>query len=227
MVSFGKDIKSKKRIIVTPDVGEAEAVEYLVPKAKHILVREGERINVGDQIVDGPPDPHDILRIKGERELARYIVDEIQDVYRLQGVRINDKHIETVTRQMLRRVKIVDSGDTTMLIGEAVEKNDFIKTNEKIISDGGKPAQAEPLLLGITRASLSTNSWLSAASFQETTKVLTDASCEGKIDNLSGLKENVIMGRLIPAGTGLPLYSNTDIEITETEAEVQNTSDQV
>ena len=227
VVSFGKDIKSKKRIIVTPDVGEAEAVEYLVPKAKHILVREGERINVGDQIVDGPPDPHDILRIKGERELARYIVDEIQDVYRLQGVRINDKHIETVTRQMLRRVKIVDSGDTTMLIGEAVEKNDFIKTNEKIISDGGKPAQAEPLLLGITRASLSTNSWLSAASFQETTKVLTDASCEGKIDNLSGLKENVIMGRLIPAGTGLPLYSNTDIEITETEAEVQNTSDQV
>ena len=215
------------RIIVTPDVGEAEAVEYLVPKAKHILVREGERINVGDQIVDGPPDPHDILRIKGERELARYIVDEIQDVYRLQGVRINDKHIETVTRQMLRRVKIVDSGDTTMLIGEAVEKNDFMKINEKIISDGGKPAQAEPLLLGITRASLSTNSWLSAASFQETTKVLTDASCEGKIDNLSGLKENVIMGRLIPAGTGLPLYSNTDIEITETEAEVQNTSDQV
>ena len=227
VVSFGKDIKSKKRIIVTPDVGEAEAVEYFVPKAKHILVREGERINVGDQIVDGPPDPHDILRIKGERELARYIVDEIQDVYRLQGVRINDKHIETVTRQMLRRVKIVDSGDTTMLIGEAVEKNDFIKTNEKIISDGGKPAQAEPLLLGITRASLSTNSWLSAASFQETTKVLTDASCEGKIDNLSGVKENVIMGRLIPAGTGLPLYSNTDIEITETEAEVQNTSDQV
>ena len=227
VVSFGKDIKSKKRIIVTPDVGEEQAVEYLVPKAKHILVREGERINVGDQIVDGPPDPHDILRIKGEEELARYIVDEIQDVYRLQGVRINDKHIETVTRQMLRRVKVVDSGDTTMLIGEAVEKNDFRKTNEKIVADGGKPAQAEPLLLGITRASLSTNSWLSAASFQETTKVLTDASCEGKIDNLSGLKENVIMGRLIPAGTGLPLYSDTDIEINETETEIQSTTDVV
>ena len=128
---------------------------------------------------------------------------------------------------MLRRVKVVDSGDTTMLIGEAVEKNDFRKTNEKIVADGGKPAQAEPLLLGITRASLSTNSWLSAASFQETTKVLTDASCEGKIDNLSGLKENVIMGRLIPAGTGLPLYSDTDIEINETETEIQSTTDVV
>ena len=218
IVSFGKDIKAKKRIIVTPSVGDPK--EYLVPKSKHILVREGENITAGDQIVDGAPDPHDILKIKGEKELSKYIVDEIQDVYRLQGVRINDKHIEIITRQMLKRVKITDSGDTTLLIGEAVEKSEFIKTNKQILTEGGQPAKAEPLLLGITRASLSTKSWLSAASFQETTKVLTDASCEGKIDELSGLKENVIMGRLIPAGTGLPLYSDTDVEINAPEIEV-------
>jgi len=211
----------KKRIIVTPDIGDAK--EYLVPKSKHILVREGENITAGDQIVDGAPDPHDILKIKGEKELSKYIVDEIQDVYRLQGVRINDKHIEIVTRQMLRRVKITDSGDTTLLIGEAVEKSEFIRTNQQVVSEGGQPAKAEPLLLGITRASLSTKSWLSAASFQETTKVLTDASCEGKIDDLAGLKENVIMGRLIPAGTGLPLYSDTDVEINAPEIEVPET----
>ena len=222
IVTFGKDIKSKKRIIVTPDVGDPK--EYLIPKGKHIRVQEGERLNAGEQIVEGAPDPHEILKIKGERELARYIVDEIQDVYRLQGVRINDKHIETVTRQMLKRVKIVDSGDTTLLIGEAVEKNEFIKANEKMTAEGGTPAQAEPLLLGITRASLSTNSWLSAASFQETTKVLTDASCEGKIDYLTGLKENVIMGRLIPAGTGLPLYSDIDVEINAPVIEVPDTA---
>ena len=222
VVSFGKDIKSKKRIVVTPDVGDPK--EYLVPKAKLILVREGERITAGDQIVNGAPDPHDILKIKGEIELARYIVDEIQDVYRLQGVRINDKHIEVITRQMLKRVKIVDSGDTTLLVGEAVDKNTFILTNEKVASEGGNPAQAEPMLLGITRASLSTKSWLSAASFQETTKVLTDASCEGRVDNLTGLKENVIMGRLIPAGTGLPIYSNTDVEINAPEIEIPTTS---
>ncbi len=222
IVSFGKDIKSKKRIIVTPSVGDPK--EYLVPKSKHILVREGENISAGDQIVDGAPDPHDILKIKGEKELSKYIVDEIQDVYRLQGVRINDKHIEIITRQMLKRVKITDSGDTTLLIGEAVEKGEFIKTNQQVISEGGQPAQAEPLLLGITRASLSTKSWLSAASFQETTKVLTDASCEGKIDGLSGLKENVIMGRLIPAGTGLPIYSNTDVEVNAPEIEVPQTN---
>ena len=196
----------------------------MVPKSKHILVREGENISAGDQIVDGAPDPHDILKIKGEKELSKYIVDEIQDVYRLQGVRINDKHIEIITRQMLKRVKITDSGDTTLLIGEAVEKGEFIKTNQQVISEGGQPAQAEPLLLGITRASLSTKSWLSAASFQETTKVLTDASCEGKIDGLSGLKENVIMGRLIPAGTGLPIYSNTDVEVNAPEIEVPQTN---
>ena len=154
IVSFGKDIKAKKRIIVTPSVGDPK--EYLVPKSKHILVREGENITAGDQIVDGAPDPHDILKIKGEKELSKYIVDEIQDVYRLQGVRINDKHIEIITRQMLKRVKITDSGDTTLLIGEAVEKSEFIKTNKQILTEGGQPAKAEPLLLGITRASLST-----------------------------------------------------------------------
>ena len=221
VISFGKDIKSKKRIIVTPDIGDPK--EYMVPKAKHILVREGERIGSGDQIVDGAPNPHDILKIKGEIELAKYIVDEIQDVYRLQGVRINDKHIEVITRQMLKRVKVVDSGDTTMLVGEAVDKNTFILNNNKIIAENGNPAQAEPLLLGITRASLSTKSWLSAASFQETTKVLTDASCEGRVDHLKGLKENVIMGRLIPAGTGLPIYSNTDVEINAPEIETPPT----
>ena len=230
IVSFGKDIKTKKEIIITPEIADedeakATSKKYPVLKSKHILVSEGERINAGDQIVDGALNPHDILKIKGERELARYIVDEIQDVYRLQGVRINDKHIETVTRQMLKRVKIVDSGDTTLLIGEPIEKNEFIQVNQKVIADGGKPAQAEPLLLGITRASLSTNSWLSAASFQETTKVLTDASCEGRIDDLSGLKENIIMGRLIPAGTGLPVYSSTNVEINVPEIEVPPTSD--
>jgi DNA-directed RNA polymerase subunit beta' len=184
------------------------------------LIRDGERVKAGDQLVDGAVNPHDILRIRGEKALDRYLVDEIQEVYRLQGVKINDKHIEVIVKQMLRRVRIKDPGDTTFLVGEAVEKTIFFEENERVASQGGKPASAEPLLLGITRASLSTDSWLSAASFQETTRVLTEAACEGKEDYLRGLKENVIMGRLIPAGTGLPMYRNLDLEIAAPEIAV-------
>jgi DNA-directed RNA polymerase subunit beta' len=162
--------------------------------------------------MDGSSNPHDILRIKGDKELAKYLVDEVQEVYRLQGVRINDKHIEVIVRQMLRRVKISDPGDTAFLVGQSVEKWNFKDENQKVLGQGGRPAKADPQLLGITKASLSTESWISAASFQETTKILTDASVHGKIDNLSGLKENVIMGRLIPAGTGGALYRKVDFE---------------
>ena len=211
IVSYGKDLKGKRRLIVTPEMGEPK--EYLVPRGKHVLVRDGERVSAGDQLVDGSVNPHDILSIRGEKALARYLVDEIQEVYRLQGVKINDKHIEAIVKQMLKRVRIKEPGDTTFLVGEAIEKQIFFEANQKISQQGGKPASAEPLLLGITRASLSTESWLSAASFQETTRVLTEAACEGKEDKLRGLKENVIMGRLIPAGTGLPMYRNIDIEV--------------
>ena len=218
IVSFGKDLKGKRRIVITPDVGEPK--EHLVPRGKHVLIRDGERVKAGDQLVDGAVNPHDILRIRGEKALDRYLVDEIQEVYRLQGVKINDKHIEVIVKQMLKRVRIKDPGDTTFLVGEAVEKSVFFEENERVANQGGKPASAEPLLLGITRASLSTDSWLSAASFQETTRVLTEAACEGKEDYLRGLKENVIMGRLIPAGTGLPMYRNLDLEIAAPEIAV-------
>ncbi len=218
VVSYGKDLKGKKRVVVTPEIGEPK--EYLVPRGKHILVREGEVVTSGDQMVDGAVNPHDILRIRGEKALTNYLVDEIQEVYRLQGVKINDKHIEVIVKQMLRRVRIKDPGDTTLLVGEAIEKHVFFEENERVMAQDGKPASAEPLLLGITRASLSTDSWLSAASFQETTRVLTEAACEGREDNLRGLKENVIMGRLIPAGTGLPMYRNIDIEVDVPEIPV-------
>jgi DNA-directed RNA polymerase subunit beta' len=218
IVSYGKDLKGKRRLVVTPDIGEAK--EYLVPRGKHVLVRDGERVSSGDQLVDGAVNPHDVLRIRGEKALARYLVDEIQEVYRLQGVKINDKHIEAIVRQMLKRVRIKDPGDTSFLVGEAVSKQEFFEENERVISQDGRPASAEPLLLGITRASLSTSSWLSAASFQETTRVLTEAACEGKEDQLMGLKENVIMGRLIPAGTGLPMYRYIDVEVPVPEIPV-------
>ncbi|NIP30253.1 MAG: DNA-directed RNA polymerase subunit beta', partial [Candidatus Dadabacteria bacterium] len=210
-VSYGKDLKGKKRVVVTPEVGEPK--EYLVPRGKHILVREGDIVSSGDQMVDGAANPHDILSIRGEKALTNYLVDEIQEVYRLQGVKINDKHIEVIVKQMLRRVRIKEPGDTILLTSEAVEKRVFFEENERVLAQGGTPATAEPLLLGITRASLSTSSWLSAASFQETTRVLTEAACEGREDGLRGLKENVIMGRLIPAGTGLPMYRNIDINV--------------
>ncbi len=211
VVSFGKDVKGKRSVHVSPEVGEAK--EYLIPRGKHVSVQEGDFVRAGEALMDGSSNPHDILRVLGEKELARYLVDETQEVYRLQGVKINDKHIEIIVRQMLRKVKITDPGDTDWLEDEQVEKAEFEEMNEKIRQKGGKPAIAEPMLLGITKASLSTESFISAASFQETTKVLTEASVSGKIDSLRGLKENVIMGRLIPAGTGLKQYHDINIEV--------------
>ena len=203
-VSFGKELKGKRRVVITPEAGESR--EYLVPKVKHITVHEGDFVKAGDPLMDGTVLPNDILRIKGEEELARFLVDEIQEVYRLQGVKINDKHIETIVRQMLKRVKITDAGDTRFMLDSQVEKWRFYEENERMRAEGLQPASAEPLLLGVTKASLSTDSFISAASFQETTKVLTNAAMAGKVDTLVGLKENVIMGRLISAGTGLPQY---------------------
>ncbi|HZK79347.1 MAG TPA: DNA-directed RNA polymerase subunit beta' [Gemmatimonadaceae bacterium] len=210
IVQMGKDFKGKRKIQVVPEVGAPR--EYTIPRGKHITVHDGERIRAGEALMDGSPNPHDILRVLGDKELARFLVNEIQEVYRLQGVRINDKHIETIVRQMLRRVKISDPGDTSFLVGQSVEKWIFREENERVKQAGGKPATAEPLLLGITKASLSTESWISAASFQETTKILTDASVHGRVDYLAGLKENVIMGRLIPGGTGAAAYKDMDFE---------------
>jgi DNA-directed RNA polymerase subunit beta' len=212
VVSFGRHIKGKRKIIVTPEVGKPK--EYLIPKGKHVAVQEGDYVKAGDALMDGSPNPHDILNVSGLKDLARYLVDEVQEVYRLQGVKINDKHIEVIVRQMLRRIKVVDPGDTDFLMGEQVEKWVFEEKNEEAMAAGKRPATGEPLLLGITKASLTTESWISAASFQETTKVLADAAVQGKIDYLRGLKENVIMGRLIPAGTGLPQYRELDIKLS-------------
>jgi DNA-directed RNA polymerase subunit beta' len=201
-VSFGKDTKGKQRLVITDLDGEAH--EYLIPKDKHVTAHDGQVVNKGEVIVDGPADPHDILRLLGVEALARYVTDEVQDVYRLQGVKINDKHIEVIVRQMLRRVQVTDAGDTRFILGEQVERSDLLDENDKIAKNEDKrPATYEHLLLGITKASLSTDSFISAASFQETTRVLTEAAIMGKKDDLRGLKENVIVGRLIPAGTGL------------------------
>jgi len=215
VVSYGKDVKGKRSIIVTPEVGDA--IEYLVPKSKHISVHEGDKVRAGEPILDGLTSPHDILSVLGEKELAKFLVNEVQEVYRLQGVKINDKHIEVMVRQMLRRVKIKDVGDSQFLVGEHVDKRIFEEANEAISKKNGQPAIGEPLLLGITKASLSTESFISAASFQETTKVLTQAAVEGKTDYLRGLKENTSMGRLIPAGTGLIQYRNVGISVKEEE----------
>ncbi len=214
-VSLGKYIKGKRKVTIIPEVGEP--VEYYIAKGKHISVFDGDYIRAGDPLMDGSANPHDILRIKGVKELAKYLVDEIQEVYRLQGVNINDKHIEVIVRQMLKQVVITSVGDTNFMLGENVERWVFEEENKKVIEKGGKPATAEPLLLGITKASLSTESFISAASFQETTKVLADAAIAGKVDYLRGLKENVIMGRLIPAGTGVKQYRELDIAIPEQE----------
>src|SRR5881296_3035338 len=215
IVSFGKDTKGKRKVIVTPEVGEAR--EYLIPKGKHISVHEGDYVKAGEALMDGSSNPHDILTILGEKALAKYLVDEVQEIYRLQGVRINDKHIEVIVRQMLRRVRIKEVGDTDFLVGDQTEKWRFDEENGRILMKGGEPAIAEPLLLGITKASLSTESFISAASFQETTKVLTEAAINGKVDRLVGLKENVIMGRLIPAGTGVSKYSGMEAVTDEPE----------
>jgi DNA-directed RNA polymerase subunit beta' len=202
-VEFGKDYKSKRRIMVVPtDEDGAEPMEYMIPKGKHLAVQEGDYVRKGDPLIDGNPVPHDILEVMGVEALASYLVNEIQEVYRLQGVKINDKHIEVIVRQMLQKVEISAPGDTTFLVGELVEKLEFEQVNEQMMKDGKQPAQARPVLQGITKASLQTSSFISAASFQETTRVLTEAAVSGKIDSLHGLKENVIVGRLIPAGTG-------------------------
>ena len=199
-VEFGKDYKAKRRIVVKADDGETS--EYMVPKGKHLAVQEGDYVRKGDPLMDGNPVPHDILKVMGVEALAQYLIKEIQDVYRLQGVKINDKHIEVIVRQMLQKVEIADGGDTTFLVGELPDKLEFDAENAKVKAEGGKPAKALPVLQGITKASLQTQSFVSAASFQETTRVLTEAAVTGKVDNLIGLKENVIVGRLIPAGTG-------------------------
>ena len=225
VVSFGKDTKGKRKVVVTPEIdGKMRtdlAKEYLIAKGKHINVHAGDRVKAGDPLMDGAANPHDILKVLGEKELARYMVDEVQEVYRLQGVKINDKHIETIVRQMLRRVRVQEVGDTNFLVDEQVEKQVFDEENARVTAAGGKPAVGEPLLLGITKASLSTESFISASSFQETTKVLTEAAISGRVDYLRGLKENVIMGRLIPAGTGLTAYKHLDIEVETPVDEVE------
>ncbi|MEE8321162.1 MAG: DNA-directed RNA polymerase subunit beta', partial [Gammaproteobacteria bacterium] len=203
-ISFGKDTKGKQRLVIT---GQDEVHEELIPKWRHIAVFEGEHVEKGESIVEGPPTPHDILRLQGVHKLASYIGNEIQEVYRLQGVKINDKHIEVIVRQMLRKAEIDEPGDTSLLKGEQVERARVLEENEKMVSAGKTPAKWSPVLLGITKASLSTESFISAASFQETTRVLTEASVNGKRDDLRGLKENVIVGRLIPAGTGLAYHT--------------------
>jgi DNA-directed RNA polymerase subunit beta' len=204
-VSFGKDTKGKQRLVIT----DLEGVQHeeLIPKDKHVLVHDGQVVNKGEMIVDGSVDPHDLLRLLGVEALARYIIDEVQDVYRLQGVKINDKHIEVIVRQMLRRVQIEDPGETAFIQGEQAERADVLEENEKAEKDGKKTATYSYMLLGITKASLSTDSFISAASFQETTRVLTEAAIMGKRDGLRGLKENVIVGRLIPAGTGMAYHN--------------------
>ncbi|MBQ7659362.1 MAG: DNA-directed RNA polymerase subunit beta' [Alphaproteobacteria bacterium] len=204
-VEFGKDYKAKQRVLVKPISGEP--IEYLIPKGKHLVVQDGDIVKKGDLIVEGTPAPHDILRVLGVEKLAEYLVKEVQDVYRLQGVKINDKHIEVIVSQMLKKVEILTPGDTTFLVGEQVDRDVFEEENAKTVKEGGTPATADPVLLGITKASLQTKSFISAASFQETTRVLTEASVSGKVDKLYGLKENVIVGRLIPAGTGTVLRS--------------------
>jgi DNA-directed RNA polymerase subunit beta' len=220
IVSFGKDTKGKQRLVIT-DLDKQEH-EYLIAKDKHLLVHDGQVVNKGEMIVDGPVDPHDLLRLLGVEELARYIIDEVQDVYRLQGVKINDKHIEVIIRQMLRKVEIADPGDSRYLAGEQAERQRVIEENQRLAARNELPVKADPVLLGITKASLATESFLSAASFQETTRVLTEAAVRGTRDTLRGLKENVIVGRLIPAGTGLAYHTNRRRKasgLTESEME--------
>ena len=205
-VSFGRDTKGKQRLVITDKDGEQ--YEELIPKWRHINVFEGENIARGEVISDGEPNPHDILRLLGVRELAAYLVKEIQDVYRLQGVKINDKHIEVIIRQMMRKMEIIEPNDTRFIKGEQVERGRVMEENDRVKQESGVAARYQPILLGITKASLATESFISAASFQETTRVLTEAAVRGLRDDLRGLKENVIVGRLIPAGTGLAYHAN-------------------
>ena len=201
-IRFGRDYKNKRRVMIEPHEDGEDSVEYLIPKGKPFHLQDGDSIEKGDYILDGNPAPHDILAIKGVEALASYLVNEIQEVYRLQGVLINDKHIEVIVRQMLQKVEITNSGDSAYIVGDNVDRIELEIANERLAKEGKKPASGDPVLLGITKASLQTPSFISAASFQETTKVLTEAAVAGKMDALQGLKENVIVGRLIPAGTG-------------------------
>jgi DNA-directed RNA polymerase subunit beta' len=221
VVKFGEVLKGQRKIYVTADNGTEK--EYSVPRGVHVNVQEGERMKAGEPLMDGPLNPHDILAVLGEKELQSYLVNEIQEVYRLQGVNISDKHIETIVRQMMRWVKVEDVGDTSFLLEQQIDKFRFREENERVIANGGRPATGRPLLLGITKASLSTDSFISAASFQETTRVLTEASIQGAVDHLRGLKENVIVGRLIPAGTGMEYYRNVRLspELEQAAAKVQ------
>ncbi len=218
-VGFAGMAKGMRKIVIHTEGGETR--EYLIPRGKHINVLEGDEIKAGEPLMDGPINPHDILDVLGDQELQRYLVNEVQEVYRLQGVNINDKHIEVIVRQMLKRVRIETVGDTNFLVGEHVDKHLFLEENQRVLAAGGAPATAKPLLLGITKASLSTDSFMSAASFQETTKILTEAAINGAWDELRGLKENVIMGRLIPAGTGMSWYRETTVSAPETSTEVE------
>jgi DNA-directed RNA polymerase subunit beta' len=215
LVRFAGFVKGMRKIEVEADDGERR--EYLVPRGKHITVREGDRVKAGEPLMEGSENPHDILAVLGDKRLQEYLVDEVQEVYRLQGVTINDKHIEIIVRQMLRRVRIEEVGDTDFVVGELIDRFVFQEENDKATATGGRPATAKPVLLGITKASLSTDSFISAASFQETTRVLTEAAISGKVDDLRGLKENVIVGRLIPAGTGLALYARAELQASGEE----------
>ena len=225
-VQFGKDYKNKTRLAIIPHEEGTDPVEYMIPKGKHIHLQDGDVVEKGDYIVDGNPAPHDILAIKGVEELAAYLVNEIQEVYRLQGVLINDKHIEVIVRQMLQKVDITDPGDTDYLANEQVDLMELDQVNEKVVAAGGKAAVGTPVLLGITKASLQTRSFISAASFQETTRVLTEAAVNGKADTLEGLKENVIVGRLIPAGTGAAMAKLRKIATTRDEMIIAANADQ-
>jgi DNA-directed RNA polymerase subunit beta' len=209
LVKYGEVAKGQRKIYVVGDDGEQR--EYSLPRGVHINVQEAERVKAGEPLMDGPRNPHDILAVLGEKELQKYLVNEIQEVYRLQGVNINDKHLEVISRQMMRWVKIEDIGDTEFLPEEVVDRFRFREENDRVQQADGRPAQGKPTLLGITKASLSTDSFISAASFQETTRVLTEAAINGKVDYLRGLKENVIMGRLVPAGTGMHYYRQVKI----------------
>jgi len=222
VVEFAPEQKGKRTIIVRPGIGDPKT--YLIPKGKALAVHKGDFVKAGDKLTEGSPNPHDILSIKKEKELGKFLVDQIQQVYKLQGVRINDKHFETIVRQMLKRVKIVDPGDTTFLVGDLAEKLPFNAVNEEMIRKGLRPATAEPSLFGITKGSLISDSFISSASFQETTRSLTEAAVYGKIDYLRGLKENVIVGRLIPAGTGMENYREVDLEMAVEPAEEASAS---
>ena len=209
VVEFGESKKGQKRVVITSSTGMKK--EYLIPHGKHLNVYKGDKVYAGQQLIDGPVVPQDILKVSGDKKLQEYLVNEVQEVYRLQGVRINDKHIEAIVRQMLGKVKIEDPGDTAFLSGQQVDRNTYLEENKKVVKKKQKPASATPILLGITKASLNTESFISAASFQETTRVLTEAAANGKVDYLRGLKENVIMGHLIPAGTGFETHRNIEM----------------